>query len=293
MSTENNTTKFKVLIGVLSALLIALSVYTVTLYNDSKTTVAGLEEQKVDIENELEELIANYDEIIQDNELKDNDLIAARERIERLLDSVKDSEANVTLIKRYRAEIGRLKTERKMLFARADSLIQANALLAMQRDSTSTILTETIRVVDSVNEKNLALAETVRKGSVVKATDLSGSAVIVRNSGRIVDTRRSSRADKVRACFTLSPNPIAEAGDRILYVQVINPNNNLMGDKGTVEFETGVLNYSAITKVYYENEELDVCTVVDAAEENLVPGRYVINVFDGPSQVATTTMELK
>lgn len=293
MSTESNTTKFKVLIGVLSALLIALSVYTVTLYNNSKTTVSGLEDQKADIENELEELIANYDEIIQDNELKDNDLIAARERIERLLDSVKDTEANLALIKRYRIEVGRLKEERKMLFARADSLIEANALLAMQRDSTNTILTETIRVVDSVSEKNLALAETVKKGSIVKATDLTGSAVIVRNSGRIVDTKRASRADKVRACFTLAPNPIAEAGDRILYVQVINPENNLLGEKGVIEFEESVLNYSTITKVFYENDELDVCSIIDAAEGDLVAGRYVVNVFDGPNQIATSFMELK
>ncbi|MCW8981556.1 MAG: hypothetical protein OQJ83_09215, partial [Altibacter sp.] len=75
MTTETNSTKFKVLIGVLSALLIALAVYTVTLYNDSKNTVTGLEKQKVEIETELEELIANYDEIIQDNELKDKDLL--------------------------------------------------------------------------------------------------------------------------------------------------------------------------------------------------------------------------
>lgn len=104
MSTENNSTKFKVLIGVLSALLIALAVYTVTLYNDSKNTVSSLETQKTEIEAELEELIANYDEVIQDNELKDKDLLAARERIEILLDSVKDSEANVALIQRYKEE---------------------------------------------------------------------------------------------------------------------------------------------------------------------------------------------
>ena len=71
MSSETNGTKFKILIGVLSVLLIALAVYTVSLYNDSKDKVTGLEQQKETIENELEELIANYDEVIQDNELKE------------------------------------------------------------------------------------------------------------------------------------------------------------------------------------------------------------------------------
>ena len=197
MSSETNGTKFKILIGVLSVLLIALAVYTVSLYNDSKDKVTGLEQQKETIENELEELIANYDEVIQDNELKDKDLLAARDRIEVLLDSVKDAEANVLLIERYKSEVGRLKNERKMLFKRADSLIAVNKRIAMERDSTTSVLNETIKVVDSVNEENTSMAETIKKGSIVNATDLRGEAVIIRNSGKVVDTRRASRADKI------------------------------------------------------------------------------------------------
>jgi hypothetical protein len=293
MSTENNSNKFRIVIGLLSVILIALAVYTFTLYNDSKTTVASLESQKEDIEVELEGLIANYDEVIQDNELKDKDLLAARERIEVLLDSVKDAEANIDLIKRYKIEIGKLKNERIVLFKRADSLVAANQRLAMQRDSTNTVLTETIKVVDSVSTENVAMSETIKRGSVVNAVDLRGEAVIVRNSGKIVDTKRSSRADKVRACFTLAPNPIAEKGDRTLYVQVINPKNNLLGKKTVYETENGTINYSEATKVFYENEELDVCVMVNALEADLVEGKYIINVFDGEKQVATTTMVLK
>ena len=293
MDSDNNSTKFKILIGILSVLLIGLAVYTVSLYNDSKNTVSSLEHQKLDIQQELESLIANYDEVIQDNELKDKDILAARERIEILLDSVKNTKANVALIGRYRAEIGKLKNERKMLFRKADSLILVNQQLAMERDSTSNVLEKTYLVVDSVNLKNTELAETLKKGSALKATDLQGEAVIVRKSGKIVDTRRSSRADKVRSCFTIVPNAIAEKGDKVLFIQVINPKNNLLGDGDSIEFGNKLLSYSASTKVFYENDELDVCILVNAAEDDLIPGRYVINVFEGPTQIASTTMELK
>jgi hypothetical protein len=293
MDSDNNNTKFKILIGILSVLLIGLAVYTVSLYNDSKNTVSGLEQQKLDIQQELESLIANYDEVIQDNELKDKDILAARERIEILLDSVKNAKANVALIGRYRAEIGKLKDERKMLFRKADSLILVNQQLAMERDSTSNVLEKTYLVVDSVNQKNTALAETIKKGSALSATDLQGEAVIVRKNGKIVDTRRSSRADKVRSCFTIAPNAIAEKGDKVLFIQVINPKNNLLGDGDSIEFGDKLLSYSASTKVFYENDELDVCILVNAAEDDLIAGRYVINVFEGASQIASTTMELK
>lgn len=293
MSTENNSGKFKILIGVLSILLIALAVYTVTLFNDRKETVSNLEREKADIEQELEGLIANYDEVIKDNELKDKDLLAARERITVLLDSVKDAKANLALIERYKIEVGKLKQERTLMFKRADSLIAANKRLAMERDSTNTVLTNTRMVVDSVSQENMAMNETIKKGSIVKATDLRGEAVIIRNSGKVVDTRRSSRADKIRACFTLTPNAIAQRGDRTLYVQVINPRNKTLGDNGTKQFEDKSINYSASTKVFYENDELDVCILVNAAEPDLIEGRYTINLYDGENQVATTSMELK
>ena len=293
METENNSNKFKILVGILSLLLIVLAVYTVNLYNDSKDTATILQEQKDDIEGDLEELIANYDEVIQENEIKDEELLEARERISVLLDSVKDAEANVDLIRRYKIEIGKLKDERVLMFKKADSLIAANELLAAERDNTYIELNETIKVVDSVTQENEAMAETIKKGSVVNAVGLTPSAVIIRKSGKIVDTKRASRADKVRACFALTPNTIAQKGDRLLYVQVINPKNNLLGEKEELEFDNGTLSYSASTKGFYENEELDVCVMVDAKEGDIVSGRYTINVFDGPNLVATSSMELK
>ena len=293
MNTEKNNNKFKIIVGILTLLLIVLAVYTVTLYNDNKDTVTILQDQKSDIESELQELIVNYNEVIQDNGIKDTDLLEARKRIEVLLKSVKDSKANIALIRRYKSEIGKLKDERTFLFKKADSLIAVNKLIVAERDNAFLELDETIKVIDSVTEENQEMADKIILGSIVRAIDLNGAGVIVKNSGKIVDTQRSKRADKIRACFALSSNAIAEKGDRMLYIQVINPKNNLLGEKEVLEFENGTLNYSASTKVFYENEELDVCSMVAANEEDLVEGVYTINVFDGSKLIATSKMTLK
>lgn len=290
---ENNSGKFKILVGVLSILLIALAVYTVTLFNDNKSKISTLETQKTDIENELKGLIANYDEVIKENELKDRDLLEARERISVLLDSVKQSTANVALIERYKIEIDRLKRERSMMFKRADSLIAANERLLHERDSTTTELENTRFIADSVSQQNTSMSETIKRASIVRASDLRGEAVIIRNNGKVVDTKRSSRADKIRACFTLTANEIAQKGNRTLYIQVINPKNNIVGEKAFQQFEDENLFYSASTNVFYENEELDVCILVEVADSELINGRYIINLFDGENQVGTTSMELR
>ncbi|MFT5677557.1 MAG: ElaB/YqjD/DUF883 family membrane-anchored ribosome-binding protein, partial [Patiriisocius sp.] len=140
MTTDSNPTKFKVFIGLLIVLLFALGAYTYHLFSenqDSKNSITTLETEKKDMEAELEELIANYDVVIESNEFKDKELVAAKERIEVLLADVKNAKLNEGLLKRYRAEIQILKQERVVLFKRADSLARENITLQVQIDSTN------------------------------------------------------------------------------------------------------------------------------------------------------------
>lgn len=290
---KNNDLKLKWLIGVLAVLLIALTIFTIKLYQDSQETTTNLEIQKMDIEQELEELLVNYNIALEENQNKDRDLLEARDRIERLLDSVKGAQANVDLIRRYRAEINNLRAEKELLFKRADSLQIVSEMFRTQRDSTTVALDETIKKVDSISLQNEALAQVVAKGAALKLSKLKGDGVLVRNSGKIVETDRVRRADKIRTCFTINANEIAEKGDRILFIQVINPKNNVLGEKSTVSFEEKILTYSATSNVFYDNEELDVCVLVNAAEADLVPGTYTINVFDGPRMVSSSTLNLR
>lgn len=290
---KNTDQKLKWMIGILALLLVALTIFTIMLYQESQQTTTNLEIQKMDIEKELEELLVNYNLALEESEIKDRKLIEARDRIERLLDSVKDSQANVDLIRRYRAEINKLRSEKDILFRRADSLQIVSEMFRTQRDSTIFALDETVKKVDSISLQNEALTQVVAKGAALKLSRLKGDGVLVRNNGRIVETDRARRADKVRTCFTINANEIAEKGDRILFIQVINPRNNVIGEKSTVSFEDKILTYSATSNVFYDNEELDVCVLVNASEADLVSGTYYIHVFDGPRMVSSSTLELR
>ncbi|NLN26326.1 MAG: hypothetical protein GX163_11930 [Bacteroidetes bacterium] len=292
-SKENHGGKFKILVGVLSLLLIALGVYTVSLFNENKQKVSNLETQKAEIQRELEGLLANYNEIIEENELKDREIIEARDRITILLDSVKKAQADLKLLHHYRNKIDELEKERQLLFKKADSLIAINKVLIHQRDSTHTELEISRTFADSILQANESMNETIRRAAVVKARNLKGEAVIIRKNGKVVNTNRASRADKIRACFTLTENAIAPSGVRTLYVQVINPKNNIVGERSFIQFEEGSLFYSATTDVFYENEELDVCIMVDVSDAELIEGSYIFNVFDESNLIASSNMQLK
>ncbi len=294
MTTQSsNNNRAKILIGLLVVLLVSLAGYTYTLIQQNKETVLFLEADKAEVQKELEALVVSYNEILQDNELKDKDLIAARDRIIVLLDSVKDYKANLSIITRYKAQVRGLKNERTQLFKRADSLLVVTQRLAIEKDSTTAVLVKTIKVVDSVTTANTQLFNSLEKGALIGISNLDATAIIVRKGGKIKETKRASRADKIRVCYTIAPNTLAQAGDRVLYVQVINPDNNIIGDKSNITFGQDLLTYSKSESVFYENQALDVCAIVGTAGQDVLKGLYTINIFDAQRQIGSTTLMLK
>lgn len=293
MNNEYQAKNFKRIIIILVILLVGLGGYTFVLFQESQENQRDLLDQKMAISQELGEIKGTYDSLLQDYQLQDQALLEARSRIAQLLDSVESAKPSMAIIKRYRIEITRLKEERTMLFARADSLIRVTQNLAQKVDSTQVVLNQTRAESDGLRLKNEDLERALEKGARLQIVDFSSNAVIVRRSGKIVDTKRASRADKVRACFTISPNAVAAAGERNLYLQVINPKNNLIGSRMTLPLGEESLYYSASTQVDFQQEEVDVCIMVGAQEEDLISGRYVLNLYQDGTRLATTSMYLK
>ena len=294
MTTQSsNNNRAKILIGLLVVLLVSLAGYTYTLIQQNKETVLFLEADKAEVQKELEAIVVSYNEILQDNKLKDKELTAARDRVIVLLDSVKDYKANLSIITRYKAQVKGLKNERVQLFKRADSLLVVTQRLAIENDSTTAVLIKTIKVVDSVTTANTQLFNSLEKGALIGITNLDATAIIVRKGGKIKETKRASRADKIRVCYTIAPNTLAQAGDRVLYVQVINPENNIIGDKSNITFGQDLLTYSKSESVFYENQALDVCAIVGTKGQDVLKGLYTINIFDAQRQIGSTTLMLK
>ena len=293
MTDNKSNNALKILTGVLAVALVALGIYTIKFYNEEKENKELLQQEKAVIEGELNDLIVKYDEAIAENEGLDSELSAARSRIVALRDSVQDMEANLALIARYRREVSNLKAEKEQLFRVVDSLSFQNQRLITEIDSTNNMLLERTRISDSLQVQTQSMASKIDRAAQLKVSNLRGEGVIERNSGRLVENDRTRRVDKIRTCFTITPNTLATSGDKDLYVQVYNPNNELVGDQIAVQHEGGVMVYSASTQVFYENDELDVCILANTNEERLVEGTYKVLVYEGANLIGATSFSLR
>jgi len=292
--SQKTNTGLKVGLGILLVLFLATAFYTSKLYNDKKETEKVLISEKQQVMNDLNNMAKDYDEAIAESEMKNQDLIEARGRIQGLMDSLKVSQNSVNSLWSYRKKFLALEEEMDILLAENDRLKGENKYLASSLDSTQVQLAERTMFTDSLLVQNTELATVVKDASALQTVGLVGMGVIERSSGKQIPTERARRSDKIKVCFTVAKNTIAEAGDKELYVQVIDPNNNVLGLNDQLQFDDEVLNYSLISRFNYENRNLNICEYVSVPEDsNFEAGRYKINVFSDKNLISSSEFDLK
>ena len=294
METKKNNIGLKVALGIALALFIATGFYTSQLYQQKQETESQLTKEKRIVMDDLSNMARQYDIAISENDIANEKLIDAKERIQGLIDSLKVSEDNVGSLWKYKQKYLALQKEMDVLLIENDRLKVENELLATSLDSTKVRLEERTMFTDSLLVQNTALAEVVENASVLSAVNLKGYGVIERTSGKLIPTERARRVDKIRVCFTMAKNSLVQAGDQELYIQVIDPNNNILGVNEQVQFGEQTLNYSVISKFNYENNSLDVCEfVLDRGEDTFEKGRYMVNVFNEKNLISSDEFTLK
>lgn len=295
MAETKNNNGLKVLAGLLGVILLGTIIYTVSLYQDKKKNEAALLKEKEIVMNDLESLRSEYDKAILESNATNEELVAARDNIAKYIDSVSAMKADLATLSRYRSQVAVLKKEREELLRQVDSLKESNALIAMQRDSTFMELEKQTVFNDSLIVQNTQLADAVERGSALNLTQFSVDAVRERSNGQLSSTQRAKRTDKLKICFTVADNVIAEAGDREFYIEVLDPQGNVMGGSNTKSMEAGPsISYTKNTNFYYENAALDVCDYISNYAGEFQKGNYMVNVYDDNLKLlGTSKFELK
>ncbi|MCG2459664.1 hypothetical protein K8352_02775 [Flavobacteriaceae bacterium F89] len=281
MAEEKNNNGLKVIAGLLGVFLLGTIIYTVSLYQDKQKTTAVLTQEKQLVVEDLNSLKSEYDKAIMESNATNEELVTARDNIAKYLDSVKTMKADIATLYRYRNQVSVLKKEREHLLKQVDSLTRSNTFIAMQRDSTYVELEKQNVFNDSLVVQNTQLADAVEKGSALNLSKFSVDAVKERKSGKMVSTSRANRTDKFKVCFTVADNVIAQAGDREFFIEVLDPQGNVLGESYNKSNDDGAsITYSKGTSFYYENKSLDVCDFINKPTGDFQKGNYMVNVYD-------------
>jgi len=274
----------------LSILLTAALVFLVVMYFDQKNKMIEMEtaltQEKDSLRNELQLLSHAYDTLKTDNDSLNAGLERQKERITRLL--ALDA-SNIQLIKKYKAEIGTMREIMKSYIVQIDSLNTRNKILVSENTQIKQQITEVQTVNTELEKVRDALSEKVEVASVIQAKNISAAAVNKKNK----ETSRLNLMSKLRVGFTLRENPIAQAGQKQVYLRVIRPDSlvittspdNLFGYNGNQ------IIYSAMRTIDYLNQDIDVTVWIDNTGD-FIPGNYLAEIYLDGVMIGKTTFLL-
>lgn len=292
---ENNKSNNKTIIIVLAVLLIIALGYTFYAKSEHKKVTDAIGQEKAEIELNLDSMIVKYEDAIADNTAMSDELSIERDKIISLRDSIKGlKNTNYSLIRRYRKQIEQLEAANLELFQINEELTQENQKLTKNLDSVNIQVRDQIAKNDTLSIQNLDLSEKVAIGSILKVNSAKVLAMRERNSGKLVETSRSRNTDAFRINFNIANNDIAEKGERNVYIQVIDPSGNVLGNEGELLLlDETTITYSDRTLVEYLNDDIAIISLVEVNRDTIVAGMYTVNIYVENILSGVSTITLK
>ena len=273
------------------------------LYNQkNETEVVTAEKEKVDTEyaatkSELAEVQKAYDGLQTDNKQLQSELDARKEELEDLAAKLEKEKGNRSLVAKLKKELETIRNLIKGYLKDIDSLRVANKALTDENTSVKEDLSNEKGKTAQLEVDKKGLNEKVALGSRLVAANLFADAMRGKMIGnKEVSTTKASRADKLRAVFTLAENRLAKAEQKTVYMKITAPDGQVLSN-GVDESNMFVVGgdkqlFSSKKNVDYTGKGVEMSMLFDKKADFKV-GKYVVEIFVDGASIGSTSFELK
>ena len=245
---------------------------------------------KREMENQYAEFASQYGELKKN--VRDDSLIARlnqeQARAEALLKELKNTRANSSAeILRLKKELGTVRAVLRDYIRQVDSLQQLNLTLIGERDQARADAERTRAENSNIQAENSHLNEKVAIAAQLNATGISISPL--KKNGKAA--KKSKDITRFSISFTITRNVTANAGNRTVYVRLLKPNQQVVGESGTFSYENRQIGYSAAKTVEYNGQETHVTLYVPVSEF-LSAGTYGAYIFADGQMIGSGSVQL-
>ncbi len=295
---RNSNRWLYVILIVLALGIIGMSFWLLSVKKNMTDLLGEKEQQRMELTMELDSLLVEHNLI--------------RESYGELSDSLatKDSviQANAVEIKKLlntKWEYYKIKKKLSSLQKVAQGyVLQMDSLYTVNHELTEENLQikEEIKIEKRKNRQLEDLSEElsgkVGEASIFNIYNLEALPIHLKGSGKEVATDKIRRAARIRVCFTVGENTIIEPGKKTIYIRIAQPNSEILvkgrGEDYTFLHQGEMLQYSMTETIDYENEAIDICMRWDKrSTQELKPGLYHVDLFEGDNNIGHTLFELR
>ena len=105
--------------------------------------------------------------------------------------------------------------------------------------------------------------------------------------------KKVAKAKQLVVTFTLPPNNSTPVGEKTIFVRIISPEGNLLGNGGSFGFEGANVPCTARKVIEYTGEEIAGIPIYWDVTSALSAGRYTVELFADNYRLASRSFELK
>jgi hypothetical protein len=245
-----------IVVGVLVAIIGALVYMNLSQRNELTELVEQMEIEKEELQEEYEDLAIQFDGY-QDLDIRNDslqDLLSKeQQRVQDLLEELRQTKAsNARRIAELKKELATVRAVMKDYVRQIDSLNATNARLTEENMQVRRENQQVKAENTQLSTLNTQLSETVTRASML---ELSSCTLTTLNK-RDKKTRIVSQICKLQFDFTIAKNITCQPGMKSMYVRIITPSGELLGESENqlFPFESGDLAFTVKYPFEYTGE---------------------------------------
>jgi hypothetical protein len=235
------------------------------------------------IEADLDKANSNYATL---SDSMKNEQQSAREKISQLREALRKGEL----------------TQKQLILAQEDvkqlryfvaKYVADIEVLRQQNESLKTSVAAANEQVRSLEGQNKDLNKKVSAATALKAFGVSVTAVRIKSSGKESSVSKADPAQKLNISFNLVDNDFAQKTLHTIFMRVLDPNGNVVGDTGNSTLASGeTINFSYKTAIEFANDGRTYILGWNNPEA-FVKGEYTITMYADGYVLGTGKISLK
>lgn len=303
MEANNELKKYKKITYILGITVVLLLVTTIYSLFNVRTVIVERDKAEnisLELQTELDSLLINHEKIKEEygelsGQLTERDSIiqANAEEIRKLI--ARQADYN-----RIKKKLDLLRVISQDYVVRIDSLSRVNEELVTENKKIRQDVDRYKQTTTTLEAETEDLKGKISTAARLKAYSISARAINVKSGGKKEEpTDRARRTDRIKVSFTLSENPVAEAGSKNIYCRIARPDGKVLyiDDSEAYSFDVNgeKLQYSIKQQINYDKKAMNVTLTWDVrdAKNEIIAGRYYAMVYIDGYQIGEGTFELK
>lgn len=248
-----------------------------------------------DIKTDFKNMLSTYDALLEKDASQADSINQQKAQIQELLEKVERGNMSARQLFSARKEIETMKGIMRGYIVQIDSLNTLNLQLTSDLENTSTQLTATTSERDQYKSEAEASAEQVKKGSRLQAYGFSSGGLKMKLNNTTTETTKARNTVQIKSSFTISENPIATPGNKVVYLQVITPEGKTLQSSASnvVDVDGGSVAYSDKKSIDYQNQMIDMSIYYRLNGQELSKGNYKVNIYCQGQKIGTDSFTLK